>query len=100
MHLVSRVVGELRHDLDALRLSRLHEHGHPERRAESTRHAVDCRCGRTAPRRYGGAVGYFTAHGDLDTCIVIRSALVENGIATVQAGAGILYRNSTKPSNT
>ena len=39
---------------------------------------------------YGGAVGYFTAHGDLDTCIVIRSALVEDGIATVQAGAGIV----------
>ncbi|HDY0001233.1 TPA: chorismate-binding protein, partial [Escherichia coli] len=39
---------------------------------------------------YGGAVGYFTAHGDLDTCIVIRSALVENGIATVQAGAGVV----------
>ncbi|WP_249451869.1 chorismate-binding protein, partial [Escherichia coli] len=38
----------------------------------------------------GGAVGYFTAHGDLDTCIVIRSALVENGIATVQAGAGVV----------
>lgn len=35
----------------AARLSRLHEHGHPERRAESTRHAVDCRCGRTAPRQ-------------------------------------------------
>ena len=49
---------------------------------------------------YGGAVGYFTAHGDLDTCIVIRSALVENGIATVQAGAGvvlILFR-SRKPT--
>ncbi len=30
---------------------------------------------------YGGAVGYFTAHGDLDTCIVIRSAYVEDGIA-------------------
>ncbi|WP_286103647.1 chorismate-binding protein, partial [Escherichia coli] len=39
---------------------------------------------------YGGAVGYFTAHGYLDTCIVIRSALVENGIATVQAGAGVV----------
>ena len=39
---------------------------------------------------YGGAVGYFTAHGDLDTCIVIRSALVENGVATVQAGAGVV----------
>ncbi len=35
---------------------------------------------------YGGAVGYFTATGDLDTCIVIRSAYVEDGIATVQAG--------------
>ena len=32
---------------------------------------------------YGGAVGYFTAHGDLDTCIVIRSAYVQEGIATV-----------------
>ena len=39
---------------------------------------------------YGGAVGYFTAHGDLDTCIVIRSAYVQEGIATVQAGAGIV----------
>jgi len=39
---------------------------------------------------YGGAVGYFTAHGDLDTCIVIRSAYVQDGIATVQAGAGIV----------
>ena len=39
---------------------------------------------------YGGAVGYFTAHGDLDTCIVIRSAWVEDGIATVQAGAGVV----------
>ncbi len=28
-------------------------------------------------RGSGGAVGYFTAHGDLDTCIVTRSALVE-----------------------
>ena len=39
---------------------------------------------------YGGAVGYFTAHGDLDTCIVIRSAYVQEGIATVRAGAGIV----------
>ena len=39
---------------------------------------------------YGGAIGYFTANGDLDTCIVIRSAYVENGIATVQAGAGVV----------
>ncbi len=39
---------------------------------------------------YGGAVGYFTGTGDFDTCIVIRSAYVEQGIATVQAGAGVV----------
>ena len=38
---------------------------------------------------YGGAVGYFTAWR-LDTCIVIRSAYVQEGIATVQAGASIV----------
>ena len=40
---------------------------------------------------YGGAVGYITGNGDMDTCIVIRSAYVENGIASVQAGAGVVY---------
>lgn len=39
---------------------------------------------------YGGAVGYFTGKGHFDTCIVIRSAYVENGIATVQAGGGVV----------
>ena len=42
MHLVSRVVGELRQDLDVLH-ARLHEHGHSQRRAEGSRHAADCR---------------------------------------------------------
>jgi hypothetical protein len=46
---------------------------------------------------YGGAVGYFTAHGDLDTCIVIRSAYVQDGIATVQAGAGIVLIRCLSP---
>ena len=39
---------------------------------------------------YGGAIGYFTGAGDFDTCIVIRSAYVENNIATIQVGAGIV----------
>ncbi len=39
---------------------------------------------------YGGAVGYLSYTGDLDTCIYIRSALVRDGKATVQAGAGIV----------
>jgi anthranilate synthase component 1 len=39
---------------------------------------------------YGGAVGYLSYTGDLDTCINIRSALVRDGQAFVQAGAGIV----------
>ena len=37
---------------------------------------------------YGGAVGYLTSDGHFDTCIVIRSAFVQNGIAHIQAGCG------------
>jgi anthranilate synthase component 1 len=39
---------------------------------------------------YGGAVGYLSYTGDLDTCIYIRSALVREGKAFVQAGAGVV----------
>jgi anthranilate synthase component 1 len=39
---------------------------------------------------YGGCVGYLDFAGDLDTAIVIRTALLRNGIAYVQAGAGIV----------
>jgi anthranilate synthase component I len=39
---------------------------------------------------YGGAVGYLSYTGDLDTCIYIRSALVRDGKAYVQAGAGVV----------
>ncbi|MDU5714677.1 MAG: anthranilate synthase component 1 [Citrobacter freundii] len=88
MHLVSRVVGELRNDLDVLHAYRACMNmgtlsGAPKVRAMQLIAEAEGR------RRgsYGGAVGYFTAHGDLDTCIVIRSALVEDGIATVQTGA-------------
>jgi anthranilate synthase component I len=39
---------------------------------------------------YGGAVGYLSYTGDLDTCIYIRSALVRDGKVYVQAGAGVV----------
>ena len=39
---------------------------------------------------YGGAVGYLSYSGDLDTCIHIRTVVVKDGIAHVQAGAGIV----------
>jgi anthranilate synthase component 1 len=39
---------------------------------------------------YAGAVGYFSANGSMDTCIVLRTALVKDGVMHVQAGAGIV----------
>ena len=39
---------------------------------------------------YSGAVGYFDYSGNMDTCIAIRTLVLENGIAHVQAGAGIV----------
>jgi anthranilate synthase component I len=39
---------------------------------------------------YGGCVGYFSADGEMDSCIVLRTALVKDGTVYVQAGAGIV----------
>jgi anthranilate synthase component 1 len=39
---------------------------------------------------YGGCVGYFSADGEMDSCIVLRTALVKDGMIHVQAGAGIV----------
>ena len=39
---------------------------------------------------YAGALGYFDLHGNMDLCIMIRTALIQNGMCTVQAGAGIV----------
>jgi len=39
---------------------------------------------------YAGAVGYFSAAGEMDTCIVLRTALIKDGTMYVQAGAGIV----------
>ena len=100
MHIVSTVVGELASDkspIDALfsvfpagTLS-----GAPKPRAmeiieslEPTRRAL-----------YGGAIGYFDFTGNIDTCIAIRTALVHNGIAYVQAGAGIVADSDPTAEN-
>lgn len=39
---------------------------------------------------YGGCVGYFSADGTMDTCIVLRTAILKNGKLYVQSGAGIV----------
>ncbi len=91
MHLVSRVEGQLASGLDALHAYRATLNmgtltGAPKLRAAELLRAYES--ARRGP--YGGAVGYLTGRGDLDTAIVIRSAFVRNGIARVQAGAGIV----------
>jgi len=40
---------------------------------------------------YAGCVGYFSADGQMDTCIVLRTAIVKDGVMHVQAGAGLVY---------
>lgn len=92
MHLVSRVSGELLEELDgldacvaAMNMGTLV--GAPKIRAmELLRSYEESRRG-----PYGGVVGYCTQDGDLDTCIVIRSAWVREGIAHVRAGAGVVF---------
>jgi anthranilate synthase component 1 len=39
---------------------------------------------------YSGAVGYFDYSGNMDTCIAIRTLVLENGEVAIQAGAGIV----------
>jgi anthranilate synthase component 1 len=91
MHIVSNVRGQLRGDMDAIdalfacypagTLS-----GAPKVRAmeiidelEPTRRGI-----------YGGAIGYLDFSGNLDTCIAIRTMVVKEGVAYIQAGGGIV----------
>jgi anthranilate synthase component 1 len=40
---------------------------------------------------YAGCIGYFGAGGEMDTCIVLRTSVVKDGVMHVQAGAGVVY---------
>ncbi len=95
MHLVSQVVGTLRSDLDIFHAYQACMNMGTLTGAPKVR-AMQLIAENEQERRgsYGGAVGYFTGKGDFDTCIVIRSAYVENGIATVQAGGGVVLDSS------
>lgn len=39
---------------------------------------------------YAGSVGYFSANGSMDTCIVLRTAVIKDGVMHVEAGAGVV----------
>ncbi len=91
MHIVSTIEGELaegQHPLDALAVTfpAGTVTGAPKRRAMEliAEHEP------TARGPYAGAVGYLTFAGDLDFCITIRTAVVTDGRAHVQTGAGVV----------
>jgi anthranilate synthase component 1 len=89
MHIVSSVVGQLRDGigaLDALRsvLPAGTLSGAPKVRAMQIIDELEP----VKRGGYGGAIGYVSYTGDLDTCIHIRTVVVKDGVAHVQAGGG------------
>lgn len=91
MHLESTVEGELADATDAVDVIRSCLNvgtlsGAPKLRAIELIRSVE----RTPRGPYGGAIGYVTGDGTMDTAVVIRSALVRDGVAEVRAGAGVV----------
>ncbi len=93
-HLVSRVRGTLRPELDALHAYRAAANmgtlsGAPKARATELIREIEP----TGRGFYGGAVGYLMADGSFDSCITIRSMRAKNGVYRAQAGAGIVWHS-------
>jgi len=91
MHIVSNIVGQLRDGADAFSLLEASfpagtVTGAPKIRAMKIIDELEPE-GRGL---YAGTVGYFGFDGNMDTCITIRTIVIDNNIATVQAAAGIV----------
>ena len=92
MHIVSNVVGDLSAEHDALSallagLPAGTVSGAPKVRAMEIIDELE-------PEKrgvYGGAVGYFSADGEMDMCIALRTAVVKDETLYVQAGGGVVY---------
>lgn len=92
MHIVSNVVGELAEDKDALDaffagMPAGTVSGAPKVRAMEIIDELE-------PEKrgiYGGGVGYFSAGGDMDICIALRTAIVKDEKLYIQAGGGVVY---------
>ena len=91
MHIVSNVIGKIRPGKDAIdALSAGFPagtvSGAPKVRAMEIIDELE----KDARGPYAGSVGYFSANGSMDSCIVLRTAIVKDGVMHVQAGAGIV----------
>ncbi len=92
MHIVSNVVGELAEGKDALDaffagMPAGTVSGAPKVRAMQIIDELE-------PEKrgvYGGGVGYFSAGGDMDMCIALRTAVVQDQKLYIQAGGGVVY---------
>ncbi|MEM9043240.1 MAG: anthranilate synthase component I [Pseudomonadota bacterium] len=92
MHIVSNVVGELADEMDALGaflagMPAGTVSGAPKIRAMEIIDELE------AEKRgvYAGGVGYFSANGEMDTCIALRTGVVKDATLYVQAGGGVVY---------
>lgn len=92
MHIVSHVTGKLNHDqYDAINALMAGfpagtVSGAPKIRAMEIIDELE----KAKRGIYAGCVGYFSADGNMDSCIVLRTAIVKDGKMYVQAGAGIV----------
>jgi anthranilate synthase component I len=91
MHLVSHVQGRLQPEKDAYDVIRAcfpagTVSGAPKVRAMEIIEELEP----TRRGPYAGAVGYFSFSGNVDTCINIRTIIIKDGVAYLQAGAGIV----------
>lgn len=92
MHIVSNVVGELAQGKDALDaffagMPAGTVSGAPKVRAMQIIDELE-------PEKrgvYGGGLGYFSAGGDMDMCIALRTAVVKDQVLYIQAGGGVVY---------
>ncbi|MDE0530950.1 MAG: anthranilate synthase component I [Albidovulum sp.] len=92
MHIVSNVVGELSDDHDALSallagLPAGTVSGAPKVRAMEIIDELE----REKRCVYGGGVGYFSANGDMDMCIALRTAVLKDCMLHIQAGGGVVH---------
>ena len=91
MHIVSNVVGQLAKGKDALDALFA---GFPAGTVSGAPKVRACEIiAELEPETrgaYAGGVGYFSPDGNMDSCIVLRTAVVKDGVMHVQAGAGIV----------
>ena len=97
MHLVTDLVGTIKKDLDAVDFFKAIFPAGTLTGAPKIRAIHLIKKAEPNPRNlYGGALGYFSADGDMEFCIAIRSFFLKDGVARFRTGAGIVQDSDPK----